>query len=200
MRVLVTGVAGFIGSNVARALLALGEDVHVVGIDNMDPYYDVSLKSNRLAPLTQDPRFVFIKGGKIQIFNYGDCKRDFTYIDDIVEGVVRVMQRPPQRKVGEGGLPEPPYAVYNIGNSAPESLLDFVRILQEELVAAGVLPKDYDFQAHMELVPMQPGDVAVTYADTSALERDFGFRPSTSLRDGLRAFARWYALSRNVIG
>ena len=141
-----------------------------------------------------------VKGGKIQIFNYGDCKRDFTYIDDIVEGVVRVMQRPPQRKVGEDGLPEPPYAVYNIGNSAPESLLDFVRILQEELVAAGVLPKDYDFQAHMELVPMQPGDVAMTYADTSALERDFGFRPSTSLRDGLRAFASWYALSRNVIG
>ena len=335
MRVLVTGVAGFIGSNVARALLALEEDVHVVGIDNMDPYYDVSLKSNRLAPLIQDPRFVFIegdiadksfvdavfdehapeyvlnfaakvgvrhsvtrpddyvrtnitgffnvleacrhnpvkhlvyassssvyganskipystddkvdtpvsfyaatkksnelmahsysklydipctglrfftvygpagrpdmayfkfteqlvKGGKIQIFNYGDCKRDFTYIDDIVEGVVRVMQRPPQRKVGEDGLPEPPYALYNIGNSAPESLLDFVRILQEELVAAGVLPKDYDFQAHMELVPMQPGDVAVTYADVSPLERDFGFRPSTSLRDGLKAFARWY--------
>ena len=335
MRVLVTGVAGFIGSNVARALLALEEDVHVVGIDNMDPYYDVSLKSNRLAPLTQDPRFVFVegdiadksfvdavfdehapeyvlnfaakvgvrhsvtrpddyvrtnitgffnvleacrhnpvkhlvyassssvyganskipystddkvdtpvsfyaatkksnelmahsysklydipctglrfftvygpagrpdmayfkfteqlvKGGKIQIFNYGDCKRDFTYIDDIVEGVVRVMQRPPQRKVGEDGLPEPPYALYNIGNSAPESLLDFVRILQEELVAAGVLPKDYDFQAHMELVPMQPGDVAVTYADVSPLERDFGFRPSTSLRDGLKAFARWY--------
>ena len=343
MRVLVTGVAGFIGSNVAKALLALGEDVRVVGIDNMDPYYDVSLKSNRLAPLTQDPRFVFIegdiadkafvdavfdehapeyvlnfaakvgvrhsvthpddyirtnitgffnileacrrnpvkhlvyassssvyganskipystddkadtpvslyastkksnelmahsysklydipctglrfftvygpagrpdmayfkfteqlvKGEKIQIFNYGDCKRDFTYIDDIVEGVVRVMQRPPQRKVGEDGLPEPPYALYNIGNSAPESLMDFVRILQEELVAAGVLPKDYDFQAHMELVPMQPGDVAVTYADTSALERDFGFRPSTSLRDGLKAFARWYALLRNVIG
>ena len=133
-----------------------------------------------------------VKGDKIQIFNYGHCKRDFTYRDDIVEGVVRVMQRPPQRKVGEDGLPEPPYALYNIGNSAPESLLDFVRILQEELVAAGVLPKDYDFQAHMELVPMQPGDVPVTFADTSALERDFGFRPSTSLRDGLRAFAKWY--------
>ena len=343
MRVLVTGVAGFIGSNVARALLALGEDVHVVGIDNMDPYYDVSLKSNRLAPLTQDPRFVFIegdiadksfvdavfdehapeyvlnfaakvgvrhsvtrpddyvrtnitgffnvleacrhnpvkhlvyassssvyganskipystddkvdtpvslyaatkksnelmaqsysklydipctglrfftvygpagrpdmayfkfteqlvKGEKIQIFNYGDCKRDFTYIDDIVEGVVRVMQRPPQRSTGEDGLPVPPYALYNIGNGAPESLLDFVQILQEELVAAGVLPDDYDFQAHKQLGPMQPGDMPVTYADTSALERDFGFRPSTSLRDGLKAFARWYALSRNVIG
>ena len=110
------------------------------------------------------------------------------------------MQRPPQRKSGEDGLPEPPYALYHLGNSAPESLMDFVRILQEELVAAGVLPGDYDFQAHMELVPMQPGDVAVTYADTSALERDFGFRPSTSLRDGLRTFARWYALSINVIG
>ena len=335
MRVLVTGVAGFIGSNVAKALFALGEDVHVVGIDNMDPYYDVSLKSNRLAPLNQNQRFVFIegdiadkafvdavfdehapeyvlnfaakvgvrhsvthpddyirtnitgffnileacrrnpvkhlvyassssvygtnskipystddkvdtpvslyaatkksnelmahsysklydipctglrfftvygpagrpdmayfkfteqlvKGEKIQIFNYGDCKRDFTYIDDIVEGVVRVMQKPPHRKVGEDGLPEPPYALYNIGNSAPESLMDFVQILQEELLASGVLPKDYDFQAHMELVPMQPGDVAVTYADTSALERDFGFRPNTPLREGLRKFAQWY--------
>ena len=335
MRVLVTGVAGFIGSNVAKALLALGEDVRVVGIDNMDPYYDVNLKKARLQSLNQDQRFIFIegdiadkafvdavfdehapeyvlnfaakvgvrhsvthpddyirtnitgffnileacrhnpvkhlvyassssvyganskipystddkvdtpvslyaatkksnelmahsysklydipctglrfftvygpagrpdmayfkfteqlvKGEKIQIFNYGDCKRDFTYIGDIVEGVVRVMQRPPQRKVGEDGLPEPPYALYNIGNSAPESLLDFVQILQEELVAAGVLPKDYDFQAHMELVPMQPGDVAVTYADVSPLERDFGFRPSVQLRDGLRAFARWY--------
>ena len=134
-----------------------------------------------------------VKGEKIQIFNYGDCRRDFTYIDDIVQGVVRVMQRPPQRSTGEDGLPVPPYALYNIGNGAPESLLDFVQILQEELVAAGVLPEDYDFQAHKVLVPMQPGDVPVTYADTSALERDFGFRPSTSLRDGLRAFARWYS-------
>ena len=133
-----------------------------------------------------------VKGGKIQIFNYGNCKRDFTYIDDIVEGVVRVMKKAPARRVGDDGLPVPPYALYNIGNSNPESLLDFVTILQEELVAAGVLPKDYDFEAHKELVPMQPGDVAVTYADTSALERDFGFRPSTSLRDGLRAFAQWY--------
>ena len=134
-----------------------------------------------------------VKGGKIQIFNYGNCKRDFTYIDDIVEGVVRVMKKAPARRVGDDGLPVPPYALYNIGNSNPESLLDFVTILQEELVAAGVLSKDYDFEAHKELVPMQPGDVAVTYADTSALERDFGFRPSTSLRDGLRAFAQWYA-------
>ena len=133
-----------------------------------------------------------VKGEKIQIFNYGNCKRDFTYVDDIVEGVVRVMKKAPARQVGEDGLPIPPYAVYNIGNNSPENLLDFVRILQEELVAAGVLPKDYDFEAHKELVPMQPGDVPVTYADTSALERDFGFKPSTSLRDGLRAFARWY--------
>ncbi len=133
-----------------------------------------------------------VKGEKIQIFNYGNCKRDFTYVDDIVEGVIRVMQKPPQKQTGEDGLPVPPYAVYNIGNNQPENLLDFVTILQEELLAAGVLPADYDFEAHKELVPMQPGDVPVTYADTSALERDFGFKPSTSLRDGLRAFARWY--------
>lgn len=131
-------------------------------------------------------------GKKIQIFNYGNCKRDFTYIDDIVEGVERVMARPPQRQTGEDGLPIPPYAVYNIGNSQPENLLDFVDILQQELVAAGVLPKDYDFEAHKELVPMQPGDVPVTYADTTALERDFGFKPSTPLREGLRKFAQWY--------
>ena len=133
-----------------------------------------------------------VKGEKIQIFNYGNCKRDFTYVDDIVEGVIRVMQKAPAKQVGEDGLPIPPYAVYNIGNNQPENLLDFVTILQEELLAAGVLPADYDFEAHKELVPMQPGDVPVTYADTSALERDFGFKPSTSLRDGLRAFARWY--------
>ena len=133
-----------------------------------------------------------VKGEKIQIFNYGNCKRDFTYVDDIVEGVIRVMQKAPAKQVGEDGLPVPPYAVYNIGNNQPENLLDFVTILQEELLAAGVLPADYDFEAHKELVPMQPGDVPVTYADTSALERDFGFKPSTSLRDGLRAFARWY--------
>ena len=133
-----------------------------------------------------------VRGEKIQIFNYGNCKRDFTYVDDIVEGVVRVMKKAPARRTGDDGLPVPPYAVYNIGNNQPENLLDFVRILQEELVAAGVLPEDYDFEAHKELVPMQPGDVPVTYADTSALERDFGFKPSTSLRDGLRAFARWY--------
>lgn len=133
-----------------------------------------------------------VKGEKIQIFNYGNCKRDFTYVDDIVEGVIRVMQKAPAKQVGEDGLPVPPYAVYNIGNNQPENLLDFVTILQEELLAAGVLPADYDFEARMELVPMQPGDVPVTYADTSALERDFGFKPSTSLRDGLRAFARWY--------
>lgn len=129
---------------------------------------------------------------KIQIFNYGNCKRDFTYVDDIVEGVVRVMQHAPEKKVGEDGLPVPPYKIYNIGNNSPENLLDFVTILQEELVRAGVLPKDYDFEAHKELVPMQPGDVPVTYADTSALEEDFGFKPSTSLREGLRRFAEWY--------
>lgn len=134
-----------------------------------------------------------VKGEKIQIFNFGDCKRDFTYIDDIVEGVVRVMEKAPERKNGEDGLPIPPYAVYNIGNNQPENLLDFVEILQQELVSAGVLPADYNFEEHKELVPMQPGDVPVTFADTSALERDFGFKPSTSLRDGLRAFARWYA-------
>lgn len=133
-----------------------------------------------------------LRGETIKIFNYGNCKRDFTYIDDIVEGVIRVMNKAPERKNGEDGLPIPPYAVYNIGNSNPENLLDFVQILQEELIAAEVLPADYDFEAHKELVPMQPGDVPVTYADTSALERDFGFRPSTSLREGLRNFARWY--------
>ena len=133
------------------------------------------------------------QGKTIQIFNYGHCKRDFTYIDDIVEGVVRVMQHAPEKKNGEDGLPLPPYAVYNIGNNSPENLLDFVTILQEELIAAGVLPADYDFEAHKQLVPMQPGDVPVTYADTTPLERDFGFKPSTPLRDGLRSFARWYA-------
>ena len=134
-----------------------------------------------------------LKGETIQIFNYGNCKRDFTYVDDIVEGVVRVMQGAPERKNGEDGLPIPPYAVYNIGNQNPENLLDFVQILQEELIRAGVLPEDYDFEAHKKLVPMQPGDVPVTYADTSALERDFGYKPSTSLREGLRKFAEWYA-------
>ena len=134
-----------------------------------------------------------LKGETIQIFNYGNCKRDFTYVDDIVEGVVRVMQGAPERKDGEDGLPVPPYAIYNIGNQNPENLLDFVGILQEELIRAGVLPEDYDFEAHKKLVPMQPGDVPVTYADTSALERDFGYKPSTSLREGLRKFAEWYA-------
>ena len=133
-----------------------------------------------------------MKGEKIQIFNYGNCKRDFTYVDDIVEGVKRVMQGAPEKKNGEDGLPIPPYAVYNIGNNNPENLMDFVQILQEELIRAKVLPEDYDFEAHKELVPMQPGDVPVTYADTTALERDFGFKPSTSLRDGLRKFAEWY--------
>ena len=133
-----------------------------------------------------------IKGDKIQIFNYGNCKRDFTYIDDILEGVIRVMAKAPERAKGEDGLPVPPYKVYNIGNNQPENLLDFVQILQEELVRADVLPADYDFEVHKELVPMQPGDVPVTYADTSALERDFGFKPSTSLRTGLRKFAEWY--------
>jgi len=133
-----------------------------------------------------------VKGQTIQIFNYGNCKRDFTYVDDIVEGVKRVMQAPPERKNGEDGLPLPPYAVYNIGNNQPENLLDFVDVLQQELIRAGVLPEDYDFEAHKELMPMQPGDVPITYADTTALERDFGFKPSTSMREGLRKFAEWY--------
>ena len=135
-----------------------------------------------------------VKGEKIKIFNYGNCKRDFTYVDDIVEGVIRVIQKAPERNYGDDGLPVPPYAVYNIGNSNPENLLDFVQILSEELVRAEVLPKEYDFEAHKELVPMQPGDVPVTYADTLALERDFGYKPSTGLRDGLRKFAEWYAV------
>ena len=134
-----------------------------------------------------------LKGDTIQIFNYGNCRRDFTYVDDIVEGIVRVMQGAPERKVGEDGLPIPPYAVYNIGGGQPENLLDFVNILQEELVRAGVLPKDFDFDAHKKLVPMQPGDVPTTYADATALERDFGFTPKITLREGLRKFAEWYA-------
>ena len=133
-----------------------------------------------------------IRGETIKIFNYGNCKRDFTYVDDIVEGIARVMKQPPQKQTGEDGLPIPPYAVYNIGNSSPENLLDFVQILQEELIRAKVLPEDYDFEVHKELVAMQPGDVPVTYADTTALEKDFGFKPSTPLREGLRKFAEWY--------
>ena len=134
-----------------------------------------------------------VKGETIKIFNYGNCKRDFTYVDDIVEGVVRIIQHAPEKRNGEDGLPIPPYKVYNIGNNSPENLLDFVTILQEELICANILPQDYDFEAHKELVPMQPGDVPITYADTTPLEQDFGFKPSTSLRDGLRAFAQWYA-------
>ena len=340
--IFITGVAGFIGSNLARALFDSVEGIKIIGIDNMNDYYDVKLKESRLEGLEKNPNFSFIKGNiaeketinnifdtyqpqivvnlaaqagvrysitnpdayiesnligfhnileacrhsydegntpvehltyassssvygsnkkvpystddkvdnpvslyaatkksnelmahaysklynipstglrfftvygpagrpdmayfgftnklragqTIQIFNYGNCKRDFTYVDDIVEGVVRVMQMAPDRVNGEDGLPLPPYAVYNIGNNQPENLLDFVDILQQELIRAGVLPEEYDFEAHKELVPMQPGDVPVTYADTSALERDFGFKPSTSLRDGLRAFAEWYA-------
>ena len=137
-----------------------------------------------------------VKGETIKIFNYGNCKRDFTYIDDIVEGVVRVMQHAPEKRTGEDGLPIPPYKVYNLGNNRPENLLDFVTILQEELIRAGVLPADYDFEAHKELVPMQPGDVPVTYADTTPLEQDFGFKPSTTLREGLRKFAEWYKVYR----
>ena len=133
-----------------------------------------------------------LKGEKIQIFNYGNCKRDFTYVDDIVEGVVRIMQHAPEKELGADGLPVPPYKVYNIGNNSPENLLDFVQILQEELLCAGVLPADYDFESHKELVAMQPGDVPVTYADTTALEKDFGFKPHTTLREGLRKFAEWY--------
>jgi len=134
-----------------------------------------------------------LKGDTIQIYNYGNCRRDFTYVDDIVEGVWRVMQKAPEKKTGEDGLPIPPYAVYNIGGGQPENLLDFVQILQEELLRAGVLPRDYDFEAHKQLVPMQPGDVPTTYADATALERDFGFTPKITLRDGLRKFAEWYA-------
>lgn len=333
--VLVTGAAGFIGSNLARRLLEEVRGIKVVGIDNMNDYYDVRIKEERLAGLNRHDDFVFIKGdisdrqtidglfaecrpavvvnlaaqagvrysitnpdayvssnligfynileacrhhevehlvyassssvygsnkkvpystedkvdnpvslyaatkksnelmahaysklynipstglrfftvygpaGRpdmayfgftdklvrgevIKIFNYGNCKRDFTYVDDIVEGVIRVMRHAPEKRDGEDGLPVPPYKVYNIGNNNPENLLDFVSILQEELVRAGVLPEDYDFEAHKELVPMQPGDVPVTYADTTPLEQDFDFKPSTSLRDGLRRFAEWY--------
>ena len=339
--VLVTGTAGFIGSNLAKSLLQDVQDIKVIGIDNMNDYYDVRLKEKRLKELSDYTSFVFIKGDisdrttinnifseykpqvvvnlaaqagvrysishpdayissniigfynileacrhsydngqtgvehlvyassssvygsnkkvpystddkvdnpvslyaatkksnelmahaysklynipstglrfftvygpagrpdmayfgftdklvkgeTIKIFNYGNCKRDFTYIDDIVEGVVRVMQHAPERLNGEDGLPIPPYKVYNIGNNHPENLLDFVTILQEELVNAGVLPKDYDFESHKELVPMQPGDVPVTYADTTPLEKDFGFKPSTPLREGLHKFAEWY--------
>lgn len=334
--ILVTGAAGFIGSNLCKRLLAEVEGVHIIGIDNMNDYYDVNIKKERLNALNKFDNFTFIegniadkqliddlfathkpyvvvnlaaqagvrysitnpgayiesnligfynilescrhnttehlvyassssvygsnkkvpystddkvdnpvslyaatkksnelmahaysklynipstglrfftvygpagrpdmayfgftnklvKGEKIQIFNYGNCKRDFTYVDDIVEGIIRVMQHAPERQTGEDGLPVPPYKVYNIGNNQPENLLDFVTILQEELLRAGVLPQDYDFEAHKELVPMQPGDVPVTYADTTPLEQDFGFKPSTSLREGLRAFAEWYA-------
>ena len=333
--VLVTGAAGFIGSNLIKRLYEDVRDIQVIGIDNMNDYYDVRLKEARMEELSLHPTFTFVKGniadkalitelfetykpqvvvnlaaqagvrysiinpdayvesnligfynlleacrhypvehlvyassssvygsnkkvpystddkvdnpvslyaatkksnelmahayaklydipstglrfftvygpagrpdmayfgftnklreGKtIQIFNYGNCKRDFTYIDDIVIGVEMVMQKAPDRATGEDGLPVPPYALYNIGNNNPENLLDFVDILQQELIRAGVLPEDYDFEAHKELVPMQPGDVPITYADTSALERDFGFKPSTSLRDGLRKFAEWY--------
>lgn len=339
--VFITGVAGFIGSNLAKRLLYEDEIATVVGIDNMNSYYDVGIKENRLSELKDYKKFVFIKGtisdrhtldmifkdyqpeivinlaaqagvrysitnpdvyiesnligfynileacrhsydngrsgvehliyassssvygsnnkvpysiddkvddpvslyaatkksnelmahayaklynipstglrfftvygpagrpdmayfnftdklraGKtIQIFNYGHCKRDFTYIDDITEGVIRVMQHAPEKCDGEDGLPLPPYKIYNIGNNAPEDLLDFIQILSEELVKAGVLDQDYDFEAHKELVSMQPGDVPVTYADTSALEKDFGFKPNTPLRDGLRKFAQWY--------
>ena len=331
----ITGVAGFIGSNLAKRILKEEKDIKVVGLDNMNDYYDVKIKEYRLAELLKNENFIFIKGNladkelinkifeenkleivvnlaaqagvrysitnpdayiesniigfynileacrnnpvehlvyassssvygsnkkvpystddkvdnpvslyaatkksnellahsysklynipstglrfftvygpagrpdmayfgftnklikgeTIQIFNYGNCKRDFTYIDDIVEGICRVIKKAPKKKNGEDGLPIPPYAVYNIGNSSPENLLDFVTILQEELVRAGVLPQDYDFEAHKKLVPMQPGDVPVTYADTTPLERDFGFKPSTTLREGLRKFAEWY--------
>ena len=339
--ILVTGAAGFIGSNLCKRLLLSVKDCIIVGIDNMNDYYDVRLKKERLKQLTTNENFIFVKGsvadksliekifseyhpqivvnlaaqagvrysitnpdayiesnligfynileacrhhdvehlvyassssvygsnkkvpystddkvdnpvslyaatkksnelmahaysklynipstglrfftvygpagrpdmayfgftnklreGKtIQIFNYGNCKRDFTYIDDIVEGVIRVMQHAPEKQNGEDGLPIPPYKIYNIGNNHPENLLDFVTILQEELVRARVLPKDYDFESHKELVPMQAGDVPVTYADTTPLEEDFGFKPSTPLRDGLRAFAEWYARFERV--
>lgn len=341
-RILVTGAAGFIGSNLVKKLCEASTDNQVVGIDNMNDYYDVRLKEQRLKELEQYPSFTFIKGNiadkqlindtftqyqpqivvnlaaqagvrysitnpdayieanligfynileacrhhevehlvyassssvygsnkkvpystddkvdnpvslyaatkksnelmahaysklynipstglrfftvygpagrpdmayfgftnklvkgeNIQIFNYGNCKRDFTYVDDIVEGVMRVMAKAPVKQLGEDGLPIPPYKVYNIGNNSPENLLDFVTILQEELIRAGVLPKDYNFDAHKELVPMQPGDVPTTYADTSALEADFGFKPSTTLREGLRKFAEWYNSEDNPL-
>ena len=313
--ILVTGAAGFIGSNLVKRIYQEDPSATVIGIDNMNAYYDVALKEFRLNELAKYPTFTFVvnlaaqagvrysitnpdayvesnlvgffnileacrhcenlehlvyassssvygsnkkvpystddkvdnpvslyaatkksnelmahaysklynipstglrfftvygpvgrpdmayfgftnklvNGETIKIFNYGNCKRDFTYVDDIVEGVVRVMRKAPDKKNGEDGLPIPPYAVYNIGNQNPENLLDFVQILSEELVRAKVLPEDYNFEAHKELVPMQPGDVPVTYADTSALERDFGYKPSTSLRTGLRKFAEWYA-------
>lgn len=333
--IFVTGASGFIGSNLCKRILNEESDVHVIGLDNMNDYYDVRIKEARLNELSGYPNYTFIKGNladkelidsifsqyhpsivvnlgaqagvrysitnpdayiesnmlgfynileacrnypvehlvyassssvygsnkkvpystddkvdnpvslyaatkksnelmahaysklynipstglrfftvygpagrpdmayfgftnklvngdTIKIFNYGNCKRDFTYVDDIVEGVIRVMNKAPEKKNGEDGLPIPPYAIYNIGNSNPENLLDFVQILSEELVRAGVLPEDYDFEAHKELVAMQPGDVPVTYADTSALERDFGFKPHTPLREGLRKFAEWY--------
>ena len=335
MNILITGVAGFIGSNLASRLLVEEKDVYVIGIDNMNDYYDINLKEYRLKELEVFENFKFVKGSivdkdclenifkeykpnivvnlaaqagvrysitnpdvyiesnligfynileccrhypvehlvyassssvygsnkkvpystddkvdnpvslyaatkksnellahsysklynipstglrfftvygpagrpdmayfgftnklingeTIKIFNYGNCKRDFTYIDDIVEGVIRVMKRAPEKATGEDGLPIPPYKVYNIGTNNPENLLDFVNILQEELVRAGVLPEGYDFESHKELVPMQAGDVPVTFADTTPLERDFGFKPCTSLRDGLRKFAEWY--------
>ena len=304
--VFITGSSGFIGSNLAKRILTTEPDTKVIGLDNMNDYYDVRIKEARLAELQKFENYIFIKGNladkalinsifeqyhpdivvnlgaqagvrysitnpdayiesnmigfynileacrhypvehlvyassssvygsnkkvpystddkvdnpvslyaatkksnelmahfgftnklvngeTIKIFNYGNCKRDFTYVDDIVEGVVRVMAKAPEKKNGEDGLPIPPYAVYNIGNSNPENLLDFVQILSEELVRAGVLPANYDFEAHKELVPMQPGDVPVTFADTEPLERDFGFKPHTPLREGLRKFAEWY--------
>ena len=280
--IFITGVAGFIGSNLALRLLKQENNLHIIGIDNMNNYYDVSLKeyhlrqieeaakknpleacrhypvehlvyassssvygSNKKIPYSTDDKvdnlvslyaatkksnelmahayskiynipstglrfftvygpagrpdmayFSFTNkllcGETIEIFNYGNCKRDFTYVDDIVEGVLCVMNRPPEKKNGEDGLPIPPYAVYNIGNNAPENLLDFVKILGEELILAGVLAPDFDIREHSKLVPMQPGDVPITYADVTPLERDFGFKPSTSLREGLRKFAIWY--------
>ena len=161
-------------------------------VDNPVSLYAATKKSNELMAHAYSKLYK-LKGETIQVFNYGNCKRDFTYVDDIVEGVVRIMQHAPEKKNGDDGLPIPPYKVYNIGNNSPENLLDFVTILQDELIRAGVLPNDYDFESHKKLIPMQPGDVPVTYADTTPLEQDFGFKPSTSLRVGLRKFAEWYA-------